>query len=228
MPFTRIIPSRASYYTIFEVPQDDESTSTFIVVDSPQAIDHGRIWTILGLDDERYYCKDDCSFRATWSDRFGQDRERMKRNWTGFRGLEQEDAIMSLSMGPVLDRTKEHLVAADQAVVRLRRRVLDNIKLIEDGGDAIGRAAIEGGDVVVQSRRDAWARCECFAVPRGAGVGRRRGWSASSPQCAAASSPAPGRRCRARGTAGRSSAGGSRSLGDGTGAPEARWPARAV
>jgi phthalate 4,5-dioxygenase oxygenase subunit len=138
MPWTRIIPSRATYYTIFEVAQDDESTSTFIVVDSAQPIDQDRISIILGLDDERYYSKDDCTFRATWADRFGQDRERMKSNWTGFRGLEQEDAIISLSMGPVLDRTKEHLVAADQAVVRLRRRVLDNIKLVEGGGDAIG------------------------------------------------------------------------------------------
>jgi hypothetical protein len=41
-------------------------------------------------------------------------------------------------MGPILDRTQEHLVAADQAVVRLRRRVLDNIKLVEGGGDALG------------------------------------------------------------------------------------------
>ena len=138
MPWTRIIPSRATYYTIFEVPQDDESTSTFIVVDAAQPLDQDRISTILGLDDERYYSRSDCTFRATWADRFGQDRERMKRNWTGFRGLEQEDAIMSLSMGPVLDRTKEHLVAADQAVVRLRRRVLENIKLVESGGDAIG------------------------------------------------------------------------------------------
>ena len=109
-----------------------------MVVDSPQPVDQDRISNILGLDDDRYYSKDDCTFRATWSDRFGQDRERMKRNWTGFRGLEQEDAIMSMSMGSVLDRTKEHLVAADQAVVRLRRRVLDNIKLLESGSDPIG------------------------------------------------------------------------------------------
>jgi phenylpropionate dioxygenase-like ring-hydroxylating dioxygenase large terminal subunit len=138
MPWTRIIPARTAYFTIFEVPQDDESTSTFMAVDSPEPVDRDRILSILGLDDERYYSKDDCTFRAAWSDRFGQDRERMQRNWTGFRGLEQEDAIMSMSMGPIFDRTKEHLVAADQAVVRLRRRVLDNIRLVESGGDAIG------------------------------------------------------------------------------------------
>lgn len=148
MPFTRIIPSRVTYYTIFEVPADDEHTSTLMVVDSVQPVDRDRVLTILGIDDERYYSKEDCTFRATWADRFGQDRERMKRNWTGFRGLEQEDAIMSLSMGPILDRSKEHLVAADRAVVRMRRRVLDNIKLVEDGGDPIGVQLADLSEIV--------------------------------------------------------------------------------
>jgi phthalate 4,5-dioxygenase oxygenase subunit len=138
MPFIRVIPSRVTHYTIFEVPADDESTSTFLVVDAPEPVDRDRIWSILGIDDELYYSADDCAFRAVWADRFGQDRERMKRNWTGLRGLEQEDAVMSLSMGPILDRSKEHLVAADQAVVRMRRRVLDNIMIVERGGDPIG------------------------------------------------------------------------------------------
>jgi phenylpropionate dioxygenase-like ring-hydroxylating dioxygenase large terminal subunit len=138
MPFTRVIPSRATYYTIFEVPADDQSTSTFMVVDSSQPVDRDRVWTILGLEDERFYSKDECAFRATWANRLGQDRARMTRNWTGLRGLEQEDAVISLSMGPILDRSKEHLVAADRAVVRMRRRVLDNIKIVEGGGDPIG------------------------------------------------------------------------------------------
>jgi phthalate 4,5-dioxygenase len=138
MPWTRIIPSRIAYFTIFEVADDDEHTSTFMVIDSPQPVDQERIWNILGIDDERYYSKDDCVFHATWSNRFGQDRERMQRNWSGLRGLEQEDAVMSLSMGPICDRTQEHLVAADQAVVRMRRRVLDNIALVAGGGDPIG------------------------------------------------------------------------------------------
>jgi phthalate 4,5-dioxygenase oxygenase subunit len=41
-------------------------------------------------------------------------------------------------MGPVVDRTKEYLVAADQAVVYLRRRLLDSVRRVEGGGDPIG------------------------------------------------------------------------------------------
>ena len=65
-------------------------------------------------------------------------RDQMKTNWTGLRGLEQEDAVISLSMGPIFDRTKEHLVAADRAVMRLRRRILDNIELVQKGEAPLG------------------------------------------------------------------------------------------
>ena len=62
----------------------------------------------------------------------------MKQGWTGFRGIEAEDAVMSLSMGPVMNRTKEHLVTADQGVMRLRRRILQSIKRMQDGGEPFG------------------------------------------------------------------------------------------
>jgi hypothetical protein len=134
------------------------------VVDAPQPVDRDRIWTILGIDDERYYSREDCTFRATWADRFGQDRERMQRNWTGFRGLEQEDAVMSLSMGPILDRSKEHLVAADRAVVRMRRRILDNVRIVEGGGDAIGVAIADlTGIVAVDANVAAGTRWQDLA-----------------------------------------------------------------
>ena len=62
----------------------------------------------------------------------------MARDWGGLGGVEKEDAVMSLSMGPIFDRTQEHLVAADQAVVRLRRRLLDCVKLVEAGEEPLG------------------------------------------------------------------------------------------
>lgn len=138
LPWTRIIPSLNSYYTVMEVPKDDENTSTYIVVDGDQPVNHDRIMRILGLDDERFYNAATCEFMASPAQRWGQARDRMKMNWTGLRGLEQEDAIISLSMGPVFDRSKEHLVAADRAVMRLRRRILENIRRVEDGEQPLG------------------------------------------------------------------------------------------
>ena len=62
----------------------------------------------------------------------------MTRDWGGLGGVEKEDAVISLSMGPIFDRTQEHLVAADQAVVRLRRRLLDCVKMVEAGEEPLG------------------------------------------------------------------------------------------
>ena len=57
----------------------------------------------------------------------------MNESWTGHRGIQREDVVMAMSSEPIVDRSKEHLVAADQAVVRLRRRMMDAIHLTEAG-----------------------------------------------------------------------------------------------
>jgi phthalate 4,5-dioxygenase oxygenase subunit len=49
--------------------------------------------------------------------------------------------IIAISMGPVLDRTREHVVAADRAVIHLRARLLESVRLNEDGQEPIGLAA---------------------------------------------------------------------------------------
>ena len=50
----------------------------------------------------------------------------MKDSWTGLVGVEVEDASIALSQGAFYDRSKEHLVPADRAVVRVRRMLLDS------------------------------------------------------------------------------------------------------
>ena len=63
---------------------------------------------------------------------------REKRSWSGFHGITQEDAVISTSMGPIYDRSTEHLVAADAAIVRLRQRLLDSVRRCENGQAPIG------------------------------------------------------------------------------------------
>src|SRR4029079_3618331 len=138
LPWTRFIPSPNSYYTVFEVAADDFSTSTFIVVDSSQTVNEQHIIKILGLDDPRFYDPETCEFTAFPAKRWGQNRQAMQQAWTGFRGIENGGAGMALSMGPIMNRTKEHLVTADQGVMRLRRRILQSIKRMQEGGDPFG------------------------------------------------------------------------------------------
>ncbi|MFT4510833.1 Rieske 2Fe-2S domain-containing protein [Caballeronia sp. 15711] len=65
---------------------------------------------------------------------WGQDRALMKRGGnTGFTNITTEDFAVGLSMGPIVDRTKEHLNSGDLAVVRLRRQLLSAVKSFQAG-----------------------------------------------------------------------------------------------
>ncbi len=138
MPYVRIIPAPSFYFHVFEVPESDVRTATYLVIHGHQRVNREKIIQLLGLEDQRHWNPATCDFTASWADNFGQDRAAMARNWGGLGGVENEDAVMSLSMGPIFDRTQEHLVAADQAVVRLRRRLLDCVKLVEAGEEPLG------------------------------------------------------------------------------------------
>lgn len=138
LPTGRIIPAPAFQFYVFEVPQHDERTSTYLICHGPHPVARADILGIMGLDDGGFFDDDSCEFGATWSDRLGQDRDAMKQTWSGYKGIEQEDLIMALSMGPISDRSQEKLVAADRAVVHLRRRLLESVRRNEAGETPIG------------------------------------------------------------------------------------------
>jgi phthalate 4,5-dioxygenase oxygenase subunit len=52
-------------------------------------------------------------------------------HFSGFTGnLIQEDTVTQVSMGPIVDRTREHLSSSDVAIIHARRvllRALDNV-----------------------------------------------------------------------------------------------------
>ena len=137
-PSGRIIPAPAFQFFVFETPQDDGATSTYIAVHGAKPIQRQTIIELLGLHDRRFWNESDCEFRASWETGMFQDRAAMTANWTGFSGIEQEDAVLAVSMGPIVDRSKEVLVTADKAVVHLRNRLLENIRLMQAGQDPMG------------------------------------------------------------------------------------------
>ena len=46
------------------------------------------------------------------------------QSFTGIKGVNLQDLIIQESMGPIVDRTKENLGAADLAIVHFRRKLL--------------------------------------------------------------------------------------------------------
>lgn len=137
-PTGRIIRGPISDFLVWETPADDYSTSTYITVYSAKPVDKHWVHKTLGLNDPRFWSEEDPDFKASWENGFFQDRASMSQNWTGFNGIEQEDAAIGLSYGPIFDRTKENLVAADLAVVRVRRRLLQAAQMVKAGEPALG------------------------------------------------------------------------------------------
>jgi phthalate 4,5-dioxygenase len=63
-----------------------------------------------------------------------QDRAAMRQgNWSGIEHVNSQDFAMVESMGPVVDRSLEHLGATDVAVIRMRRRLLGAVRSLQDG-----------------------------------------------------------------------------------------------
>jgi phthalate 4,5-dioxygenase oxygenase subunit len=67
------------------------------------------------------------------------DRKVQKtETFTGIEGVNNQDLAVQESMGPIVDRTKEHLSLTDRAVVTTRRLLLQAAKTVAEGGDPPG------------------------------------------------------------------------------------------
>jgi phthalate 4,5-dioxygenase oxygenase subunit len=68
-----------------------------------------------------------------------QDRAAMKRgDWAGIEGVNSQDFAVVESMGPIVDRSREHLGASDLAVIRMRRRMLEAVRAFRAGAEPLG------------------------------------------------------------------------------------------
>jgi phthalate 4,5-dioxygenase len=74
-------------------------------------------------------------YRWGEEDRWGQNRAEMSESFTGIAGTVPEDLAMTMSMGPIFDRSRENLVPADQLVIRMRRRLLQAARELQDGDE---------------------------------------------------------------------------------------------
>jgi hypothetical protein len=83
------------------------------------------------------------------------DREVQRtRTFTGIQGVNTQDLAVQESMGPVVDRTREHLGTTDKAIIELRRLLLDSITDFKNGMEPRGLdpgsyREIRAGDIVV-------------------------------------------------------------------------------
>jgi phthalate 4,5-dioxygenase len=61
--------------------------------------------------------------------------QRSGRSYTGIRGIREEDLAVQEGMGPIYDRTTEHLGSSDLAVIAMRRRLLEAVSALAERGE---------------------------------------------------------------------------------------------
>jgi len=91
------------------------------------------------------------------------DREMQKTgNYTGLAGIPTQDQMITESMGPIEDRTKEHLGTSDKMIALTRRVILRNILAYREGNlasppgsaDPTTHTGVRGGWVVTPKEID--------------------------------------------------------------------------
>jgi phthalate 4,5-dioxygenase oxygenase subunit len=61
-----------------------------------------------------------------------------RRTFCGVLGIAEQDAAVQESMGPIEDRTREHLVGTDNGIIMTRHRLLRAVKTVKAGGTPPG------------------------------------------------------------------------------------------
>ncbi len=89
------------------------------------------------------------------SNHYLQDREKQRTvNFTGMEDFLAHDSCATESMGPLYDRSREHLGGSDKAVIAVRRYLLDAIKGLQAGS--------EPPQMVTDPRRNDFGHADCI------------------------------------------------------------------
>ena len=72
--------------------------------------------------------------RLNRSNDYEIDRNLQKtQSMTGIRGINTQDLALQEGMGPIVDRSREHLGTTDRAIIALRQILLESLTALESG-----------------------------------------------------------------------------------------------
>jgi len=136
MPFHKIIASNPAAAHVW-VPMDDENTMLYSFdfnLERPLTDeDLARSKAHNGIHTENIPGTDRAIQNRDNDYLIDRELQSSGRSFTGMRGLGIQDCAIQESMGPVADRTAEHLLACDAAIVKIRRLLLQTLKDHADG-----------------------------------------------------------------------------------------------
>jgi len=131
-PYTALIPpNNVHNVATLLTPEDDHNTIFYFVAwngsDKP------------GIDAPLQHVDRNFDSLRNRGNLYRQDRAAMRAgNFTGIRGIPNQDIAMWESMGPISDRSKERVGASDVAVVAFRRLMVDAARALQKGDSIIG------------------------------------------------------------------------------------------
>jgi phthalate 4,5-dioxygenase oxygenase subunit len=142
-PFHVLIPPQRPGITSAEPGQDVIVHQAWVPIDDEHNYFYSFRYNRNGPLDERHSAqfRMDVAFRPARNraNLHLQDRAAMRAgSWSGIEGVNSQDFAVVESMGPIVDRTREHLGASDVAVIRMRRRLLEAVRAFQAGGEPLG------------------------------------------------------------------------------------------
>jgi phthalate 4,5-dioxygenase len=142
----------SGYSVNWHVPIDDTSHWKYVIVfDREKPLQKELV--LRGRND----LTPDYRLKRNKTNRYQQDRQSMKdKSFSGIgHNFQAQDACVIESAGAVQDRTKEHLVTSDKAIVAARKLMLKSIQDVRAGRDALhvvrDPAANDFSDIAVVS-----------------------------------------------------------------------------
>jgi phenylpropionate dioxygenase-like ring-hydroxylating dioxygenase large terminal subunit len=123
------------------VPMDDYHTLEWNVFGRPSSTNSPVAEAVQRRSDRNYLPNgtgwfDRYNIDQTFENDFLIDRaaQRSWQSYTGIKGIRQQDMAMTESMGPIMDRSNEHLGTTDVLIIRTRRRLLACARALQEAG----------------------------------------------------------------------------------------------
>lgn len=140
MPNFTMVPPRADHpvHGHFWVPIDDENCWAWSFDYHPvRALTEDELESMrTGHGVHNEYVPGTFRPLANKDNDYLMDREAQRRGetYSGIKGIAMQDASLQESMGPIVDRTKERLVATDAGIIKARQKLRKALLALEENG----------------------------------------------------------------------------------------------
>ena len=153
-PYTALIPPNNNYNVASViVPIDDETTHFHFIAWGGKACPTTEEWRKFNHAQKGIHLDERWVSQRQLHNNFLQDRQAMKLgNFTGVLGIPNQDIVMWVSMGAIVDRSDDILGASDLAIVEFRRLMVDAARKVDAGGEALGTTEPRVPHVNIASR----------------------------------------------------------------------------